>query len=172
MYSLGADRRGAGNSNGNSGPPGPNFHSNFLVFFSWPRTPCADGPDCVGRIGPTHACCVAERSLSAIDGADHVGRIGRAHRVRNRRARLRRPHRARRMGTALTNAACARQTCPITSAASGARIGPQRAPASGPRQTGPDCVGRVRPTRWAHMCACIIATCSIDRYESKKIVRL
>ena len=29
-YFLGADRRGAGNLNGNSGPPGPNFHPNFL----------------------------------------------------------------------------------------------------------------------------------------------
>ena len=31
-YFLGADRRGAGNLDGNSGPPGPTFHPNFLVF--------------------------------------------------------------------------------------------------------------------------------------------
>ena len=33
MYSLGADRRGAGNVDGNSDPPVPNFHPNIIVIF-------------------------------------------------------------------------------------------------------------------------------------------
>ena len=34
IYSQGADRRGAGNLDGNSCPPGPNFHPNFPRVFS------------------------------------------------------------------------------------------------------------------------------------------
>ena len=33
MYSPRADRQGAGNLDGNSGPPGLNFHPDFRVFF-------------------------------------------------------------------------------------------------------------------------------------------
>ena len=35
MYSTGADRRGAGNLDGSSSPPGPNFHPIFFVYCMW-----------------------------------------------------------------------------------------------------------------------------------------
>ena len=44
-YFLGADQRGAGNLDGNSGRPGLNFHSNFLLFLMAQNDQAQAGPD-------------------------------------------------------------------------------------------------------------------------------